>query len=615
MEAIHPQIIHGIVEVTVMSKTPLYDLYALQLESRVKQLRRLLRYDLGDAMASMVLRTPSFVKQLRMEDSTRHLDDHLELSEAGVAIVKGLCAKEEIKRLSTVVQEEEIVIRNQVLEVVAIKCGLSELLFLGSDEEPSGIVLQRAMFAVFGAVHVRYGEAEAKRLFRRLFKKPVYHPIVLDGNRLPVPDALEVELTIPSFLQRIREFDWKQMKIVLEWVYLVHWLLFLILILRFDLPLLMGRVVFPQILIAGLFVLLQKTKQPRGVFGSWVLFVFACLSFLTPAWTLTTIKHGFIPVFTELDLKAMNRYPEGKYRLMTDIRLRDIRADEDDLGEGCFIEETIKAFDGNGHAIVNLQVPLFCMIKDVRNLWLREVDFIESEHRGPGIDLSKSGPLGRSNIGIIENVHVFGTIIDVQEVGGLVGVNGGTIRLSSFEGDMIGDSWLGGLAFNNIDTIETSFAAGRIRGSQYLGGLVAQNSGYIRNSFSDMDIEGDRHIGGILGYQSTNHKVNDFERLLVFGSIKGDSVGIIGPIAHPTMEAAYFAGKIVSTTYVPETYAYFGQLQSFVIPSGHGPRYSVTLRIQFFRDTIGLQYAVWDYFHDGNPEVRGNPYWIQKKGV
>lgn len=598
-----------------MSKTPHHDLHTNLLIRRVKQLHRIIRLDLGDELALMVLSTPRFVREIREEDPTHVLEDNTELSELGMIVLKELSAQQVSRRLSAVVVKDDIELRLEVIENVAVKLDLGDLLFVGSDEKPTGAVLQSALCALFGAIHVRYGETDAKRLYKRLFGKRLSTLIVIIGNRHPAPEAPAIDLSVPFVLHQIKTFDWHNMKSALQWAYVVQMLLCLILITQSNHPMLMAIIVIPEIVITGLFVLIRMIKRPRHAFANWILFVFTLLSFSTAVNMMRTIKYGYVPVFTEQGLKAMDRYPGFKYRLMADIHLRDYRLQEDDPGDICFIEETIEAFDGNGHTIYNLQVPLFCRTKDVRNLWLRDVDFLESEYRGAGVDLSRSGPVARVNFGLMENVHVFGTIINVDEVGGLVGLNTGTIRLSSFEGDIFGNNQLGGLAFENGDTIEASYAAGRIHGKQYLGGLVAHNLGTIRDSFSDVEIIGELYIGGIFGHLSYFDSHDFLEGLLVYGSMEGESIGIIGPSEHFSTDAVYFAGTIVSRTYVPESYAYYGSMQSFAIPQGHAFLSPVYLRIIFFRDTLKLNYGVWNIYRDGNPEIRNNPYWTLKEGT
>ncbi|MCK7485166.1 MAG: hypothetical protein MZU97_06125 [Bacillus subtilis] len=161
-----------------------------------------------------------------------------------------------------------------------------------------------------------------------------------------------------------------------------------------------------------------------------------------------------IPIRSEWGLHPIDLNPEGRYQLMQDIVLKD----QSDSDQTCLISSMLGDFEGNGHSIVNLQLPLFCEANNIRNLTLLEVD----------IDLPETwviGAVANQSIGTISNVHVFGQLKGEGWIGGLVATNEGTIVDSSFHGVIEGTGLIGGIAYLNKNTIERSYVTGTLSGS------------------------------------------------------------------------------------------------------------------------------------------------------
>lgn len=114
------------------------------------------------------------------------------------------------------------------------------------------------------------------------------------------------------------------------------------------------------------------------------------------------------------------------------------------------------------------------------------------------------GVLVGINRGVVENVHVSGTVKCTNQLaGGIVGYNiGGTIKKSYSNVEVEGKSYIGGLVGNCINgvTIENCYSLGSVKGYSMVGGLCAMlDVGMVTNSYSLSNISYNYDGGGLIG--------------------------------------------------------------------------------------------------------------------
>ena len=278
------------------------------------------------------------------------------------------------------------------------------------------------------------------------------------------------------------------------------------------------------------------------------------------------------------DLKMIG---SGKYTLDGHYRLaNDINASMSSV-ENCFTRDSCNGFQafafdtteftghfhGAGHTIKNLHTntglvgfPGYTAVLDSLTL---EVDVPN------GVAI---GPLGRTNYGTIQHVHVSGKIRGTIGLGGLFYANDGTMRDVSFEGSITGASHsIGGIVYSNIGSIITSkatlvandtliyqtggiasinyqegiidscSASGILYGSRDVGGLVAVNQGTVQHSMTSAKVKGD-HAGGLVGYNNGGALRWNFSTGDVTG---GTYVGGIAGINQGTISSCFSTGKVL----------------------------------------------------------------------
>ena len=184
-------------------------------------------------------------------------------------------------------------------------------------------------------------------------------------------------------------------------------------------------------------------------------------------------------------------------------------------------------FEGNGHAIANLQVNRTSPSEVPPAVGLFGYTGYSAVIGRTGIEnasvvgLENTGILAGLNLGTISHVSVTGNVAASGEVvvytpgegnrfvgghaGGMVGVNRGSI-VASRSGVNIscadaGNS-IGGLAGLNEGAIRDSHATGGVscgESGDFMGGLTGSSLGTISNSYATGDVVGGSHVGGLTG--------------------------------------------------------------------------------------------------------------------
>jgi The GLUG motif len=174
----------------------------------------------------------------------------------------------------------------------------------------------------------------------------------------------------------------------------------------------------------------------------------------------------------------------------------------------------VGTFEGNGHKISGLIVPLF----DSVGSGVPVNDFHSSSTVSSVTLLAANDELhkGVSGEGVLANtvnfdasvfdVHASGAVHSDYYAGGLVGWNEGLISNSSAAVDVGANTWAGGLVAFNLasGTVENSSSSGAVTNvGVNTGGLVGLNSGLIHDSASSSQVDGTSDFaGGLVGYNS-----------------------------------------------------------------------------------------------------------------
>lgn len=236
-------------------------------------------------------------------------------------------------------------------------------------------------------------------------------------------------------------------------------------------------------------------------------------------------------------------------------------------------------YDGGGYAISGLRintpdsdyaVGLFGLIETpgiLRNLELVNVDI----HGGDPV----AGAVGFLAGGLIENVHVTGSIRGYSALGGIVGIAVGmgvmdfeevisglgpmtampesptvSIRNSTSDASITGESafsevvgGLVGMAF--LVGIEDSQAAGTVSGNEFVGGMAGMLfASDIENSYTSSSTHGDESVGGLVGVAMAGSLINNSQ---ASGEVTGEQIigGLVGLLMEgSTVLHSYSSGHV-----------------------------------------------------------------------
>lgn len=354
------------------------------------------------------------------------------------------------------------------------------------------------------------------------------------------------------------------------------------LIIIYGLPLFNPFFIFSQSV--GIFIItITKLLKPNTLIKSRLTFWSIILLTLISISTLSYLEYGVITISSAKQLERFSWNPSGSFMITQDIDVESIEP----YAENCLIRRFEGTLDGNNHQIQHLKTPLFCTIitGEIKNLYLVDVD----------IDVQTNGEIGglsNYNNGVIENVHVSGSIKHDGSIGGLVGRSSKIIRRSSFSGTIYGpnSSLVGGITGTNTGLIEETFTQGSITAKHVVGGIVGNtHGGIVRNSYSSIDVTGETYVGGIAG-QSTETELSG---LVVHGDITGAiSVSVITPTYHDYDYDVLFTGRIYSETYVVEENVLYYQNQSFTVPLTNQIQDS-QMDTDFWTQTLGLDLTIY----------------------
>ena len=213
------------------------------------------------------------------------------------------------------------------------------------------------------------------------------------------------------------------------------------------------------------------------------------------------------------------------------------------------------SFNGMGHSITGLfinrsqdNVGLFGMVGSsglVSNFSLLNLD-VTGGHYGAG--------LAGSNYGVINNVHVTGSVNGSVGVGGLVGWNVGSIFNSDSAVHVVGSNDVGGLVGRNYGSgnISNSYAAGNVSGDQSVGGLVGTNYGSIFNSNTTNSLSslvtGNNNVGGLVGNNHSEIYSSQASINVSGGSSVGGLVGYNS--SHGFINYSFATGSVDGSTNV-----------------------------------------------------------------
>ncbi|MCK5271190.1 MAG: PASTA domain-containing protein [Sedimentisphaerales bacterium] len=217
-------------------------------------------------------------------------------------------------------------------------------------------------------------------------------------------------------------------------------------------------------------------------------------------------------------------------------------------------------FDGNGHAISNLNIEIeygyagiFGFVSGenarIENLRLDNITINSMDSR----DVHDPGSLVAClQSGTVSNCHVTsGDITGYYNAGGLIGFNvEGHIEYCSFEGAVSGQYGLGGLCgHNKYGTITNCYTTGSVTGgdnSDYLGGLCGYNYfGTITNCYTTGAVTGGDNsgrLGGLCGSNSYGTINNCYST----GPVTGDNYlgGLCGINSYGIITGCYSGGSV-----------------------------------------------------------------------
>ena len=247
------------------------------------------------------------------------------------------------------------------------------------------------------------------------------------------------------------------------------------------------------------------------------------------------------------------------YSLAADLNLLAYDTDNDETNGnwtplGTLFIPFKGTFDGNGHAISNIEIMLpnqdyvgffgYTDSATIQNLGL--VDVVVSGNRYVG------GLVGNQRYETITQSYATGTVMGSNNVGGLVGWQYyGDIAQSYATGEVSGGSYVGGLVGDqDSGMITQSYATGEVSGTTYVGGLAGrQYSGSITESYATGTVMGSNNVGGLVGYQTSSGTVTQSYST---GAVSGINYvgGLVGDQDSGTVTQSYSTGEVNGTKYV-----------------------------------------------------------------
>jgi len=202
-------------------------------------------------------------------------------------------------------------------------------------------------------------------------------------------------------------------------------------------------------------------------------------------------------IFDVLDLGAIIHYSRSAhYRLAASIDLSDIHWNTS------VIPRLKGAFDGNGHAIRNLNIQGTKYLGFFGQLGsgsqVKSLGIVDCNIVGAG---DYVGGLTGNNSGTVTRCFCTGLVGGNEKVGGLVGSNSGNMISCYSTNSVTGEGKVGGLAGNNVGILTDCNSACKVSGTRdHIGGLIGYNSGDIAASYSTGPVTGNSRVGGLVGY-------------------------------------------------------------------------------------------------------------------
>lgn len=253
-------------------------------------------------------------------------------------------------------------------------------------------------------------------------------------------------------------------------------------------------------------------------------------------------------------------------------------------------------FDGNGKTISNVVInkpfasggAFVGFFGDVENGLVKDLTLanisVTAEHYQFVGGLVGAIMLGTST-GVIDNVHVSGSVIGSDYVGGMLGITytklaeiqnssadvdvqsggyaGGLVGMgmlgidnSSASGDVVGVNAGGlvGYTQGSTSSIQDSHASGAVQGSQNAGGLIGKNTMKIENCYAEGDVEGeDDYVGGLIGmaYASNSGDLAaTINNSYATGDVSGDVAVAVGGLigwCNANVSDSHATGHVTST--------------------------------------------------------------------
>lgn len=206
------------------------------------------------------------------------------------------------------------------------------------------------------------------------------------------------------------------------------------------------------------------------------------------------------------DFNRIQNNPSGHYIITKNLDFKnrkDITSYTNWCQESFYFDGTL---DGNHKTITNVNQPLFeCTLNNsiIKDLNLTNVS-IKAKYT------DQTGVITNENKGLIDNVHVEGTVKGYINTGGLAGKHDdGMIQNSSFVGVVEGLDKVGGIAGSgyNGGSIYRTYVKGTVIGEDEVGGLFGNPASYydafIEESYMTGTVKGKQRVGGIAGFSQT----------------------------------------------------------------------------------------------------------------
>lgn len=235
-----------------------------------------------------------------------------------------------------------------------------------------------------------------------------------------------------------------------------------------------------------------KIYYNPGVFGTQDLIYNNGIGITTPT--------QYMLVNSETKLAAIENFLGENFALSTNI---------DATSLGSSLSNFFGSFDGLGHIVSNLSVPLF------------DINSGSIINLGVSGNVNGRGLLANSNTGSITNAFSTGLVSGTNNVGGLVGSNSGTMSDVESFAAVSGNNNVGGLVGNNSNSINRALAVGNVSGNSNVGGLVGTGN-LPTNSFYNSDTTGIAG-GNTTADLMTAATYSNWDMTNVWGIIEGKS--------------------------------------------------------------------------------------------